>query len=85
MLDDYTKEDSGAQKQTHITFSNPDHPESSANYATEEEMREHFRAANSIQNTGINRKKLVGDFLAAVEQEHVQGHEGAIEEFFASL
>ncbi|WP_435183020.1 hypothetical protein [Halobellus sp. EA9] len=80
-LDDYIGDGENQQKQTHITLSNPDHPESEAGYAEEERMKKHFRAAKSLKNSPIDRKKIVGDFLVAVDKEVVQNKEGAIEEF----
>lgn len=84
-LDDYIGDGENQQKQTHITLSNPDHPESEGGYAEEERMREHFRAAKSLKNTRIDRKKIVGDFLVAVDEEVVQDEEGAIEEFLEAF
>lgn len=84
-LDEYSTEGEGQQKQTHITLSNPDHPDSSSDYADHETMQEHFRAAQAIKNSSINRKMLVGDFLVAIEKEVVQGEEEAIEEFLQTL
>jgi hypothetical protein len=83
-FDDY-RDGEGQQKQTHITMSNPDHPESTADYADSDVMEEHFRAAKALKNSPINRKKIVGDFLVAVEKEVVEGNEGAIEEFLQTF
>ena len=84
-LDDYTDDGQSQQKQTHITFSNPEHPDSNVDYAGKEEMKEHFRAAKSLNNSPVNRKKIVGDFLVAVEREVVQNEEDAIEEFLEAF
>ena len=83
--DDYLDSGKNQQKQTHITFSNPDHPETSVDYAAEERIEAHFQAAKSLKQSTVNRRLLVGDFLVAVEKEVVQGEEGAIEEFLESV
>ena len=84
-IDDYTDAAEGQQKQTHITMSNPDHPGSTADYADDATMKEHFQAAKSLKNSSINRKKIVGDFLVAVEKEAVRKEEGAIEDFLQAF
>lgn len=84
-LEDYTDDGQGQQKQTHITLYNPDHPESEGGYAEEERMRKHFRAAMSLKNSRIDRKKISGDFLVVVEKEVVENEEDAIEEFLESF
>lgn len=84
-LDDYTNDGQGKQKQTHITLYNPDHPDSRGDYAEEERMREHYRAAKSLKDSPVNRKKIVGDFLVAVEKQVVQNEEDTIEEFLEDL
>ncbi|GGJ15339.1 hypothetical protein GCM10008995_26460 [Halobellus salinus] len=81
-LEDYTDDRQSQQKQTHITFSNVDHPDSRGDYAEEEKMRKHYQAAKSLKDTSVNRKRIVGDFLVAVDKEVTQGNEGAIEELF---
>lgn len=84
-LEDYTDDRQSQQKQTHITFSNVDHPDSRGDYAEEERMRKHYLAAKSLKDTSVNRKKIVGDFLVAVEKEVVQNEEDAIEEFLEAF
>ena len=84
-LDDYIGDGENQQKQTHITLTNPDHPESETDDDEEDKMREHFRAAKSLKNARINRNKIVGDFLVAVDKKVVQDEEGAIEEFLETL
>lgn len=84
-LEDYTDDRQSQQKQTHITFSNVDHPDSRGDYAEEERMRKHYRAAKSLKDTSVNRKKIVGDFLVAVEKEVVENEEDAIEEFLEAF
>ena len=82
---EYIDQDESQQKQTHITMANPDHPDTTASYADDETVRRHFQAANAIQDSGINRKQIVGDFLVAVD-EYVHGdNEEALEEFFLAL
>jgi hypothetical protein len=83
--DDYLDSEENQQKQTHITFSNPDHPETSVDYAADERLEAHFQAAKSLKESSVNRKLLVGDFLVAVENEVVQGEDGAIEDFLESV
>lgn len=84
-FDEYTDDGEGQQKQTHITMSNPDHPDSTADYADEDTIKERFEAAKALKNSPINRKKIVGDFLVAVEKEVVRSEEGAIEEFLQAF
>lgn len=84
-LEDYSAGGDGQQKQTHITFGNPDHPDVDPNYADEESVRTHFRAANAIQDSPVDRKLIVGDFLAAVQEATDNDNEEAIEEFLESL
>jgi chaperonin cofactor prefoldin len=48
-------------------------------------MRKHYRAAKSLKDTSVNRKKIVGDFLVAVEKEVVENEEDAIEEFLEAF
>ena len=84
-FDDFVNEGNSQQKQTHITMANPDHPDVEPTYTTEDDMREHFRAANAIQDSRINRRQLVGDFLVAVDEELHGDNENAVEEFFQQL
>lgn len=84
-LDDYIDEGKEQQKQTHITFPNPDHPDTSGNHASDERMREHFRAANAVQDSRVNRKAITGDFLIAVDQALHEDNPEALEEFFNEL
>lgn len=84
-LDSYIDEDDSQQKQTHVTFPNPDHPDTSGSHASEEDMRQHFRAANAIQDSRINRKAIVGDFLVALDEEVHEGDGEALEEFIDEL
>lgn len=84
-LDDYLESGKNQQKQTHVTFSNPDHPEASVDYADDERIKAHFQAAKSLKQSTVDRKKLVGDFLVAVEREMVQGEQGAIEDFLEKV
>jgi len=84
-LDDYSDDNSSQQKQTHVTFTNPDHPDTSANYAEDDTVREHFRAANGVQNSGVNRTAIVGDFLVAIEEDLNSEDGNAVEEFLEEL
>lgn len=84
-LDSYVDEGENQQKQTHVTFPNPDHPDTSGNHASQEDMRAHFRAANAIQDSQVNRKAIVGDFLVAVDAALHENNEEALEEFFSRL
>jgi hypothetical protein len=84
-LEDYSAGGDGQQKQTHITFGNPDHPDMDPNYADEEAVRNHFRAANAIQDSSVDRKLIVGDFLVAVQQAVDNDDDEALTEFFESL
>lgn len=67
-IDDYLSQDETQQKETHITLSNPEHPETSASYADEETIREHFDAAITIQNSAVDRTMVTGEFLVALEK-----------------
>jgi hypothetical protein len=84
-LDDYIDQDESQQKQTHITMANPDHPDVEPNYTSEDEMREHFQAANAVQDSRIDRRQIVGDFLVAVDESLHGENEDAVEEFLAEL
>jgi hypothetical protein len=84
-IDSFSTEDSSQQKQTHISFGNPDHPDVSATYADEEAQKRHFEAATGLQNTEVNRKLIAGEFLHAVHQEATGQNPNAIEEFFEEL
>jgi len=84
-LDDYMSEGESQQKQTHITLANPDHPEATGNYASDDVMRDHFRAANAVQDSRVNRKQIVGDFLVALDSELHGEEDGAIEVFLDEL
>lgn len=84
-LDDYIEQGDAQQKQTHVTFPNPDHPDTSGNHASEEDMRAHFRAANAIQDSRVNRKAIVGDFLVAIDAVLHEGDDSALEDFVREL
>jgi hypothetical protein len=84
-IDNFSTEDSSQQKQTHISFGNPDHPQVNATYADEEAQKRHFEAATGLQNTGINRKLIAGEFLDAVYKEVNGENPDAIEEFLEEL
>lgn len=84
-LNSYVQDDGNAQKQTHITFKNPSHPDIAAEGEEAEQMARQFNAANAIQSSAIDRTALVGDFLDAVQREHINGEEGAIMKFAESL
>lgn len=84
-LDSYVDDDAQQQKQTHVTFPNPAHPDTSANHASEEDMLAHFQSANAIQDSRVNRKAIVGDFLVAVDAALHEDDEEALEEFFDEL
>ena len=84
-LDDYVNQGESQQKQTHITLANPDHPEASGSYADDDTMRRHFRAANSVQDSPINRKMIVGDFLVALDEDLHEEDSDAFVEFLESL
>ncbi len=85
-IEEYTSKGStGTQKSTHIALPNPKHPDSEVDYVDEKLAAEYFRAALSLKNSEINRKQLIGDFLVAVNREHVQEEEGALEEFLEKL
>lgn len=84
-LEEYRDQGEQQQKQTHITMANPDHPDNEPTYTTEGEMREHFQAANVIQDSQINRRQIVGDFLVAVQNELHGEDEDAVQEFLESL
>jgi hypothetical protein len=84
-LDNYVDDDAQQQKQTHITFPNPAHPDASANHASEEDMLAHFQSANAIQDSRVNRKAIVGDFLVAVDKAMHEDDKEALEEFFKNI
>ena len=84
-FDDYIEDDSSQQKQTHITMSNPDHPDTSVGYADEDTVREHFKAANAIQNSPINRNLIVGEFLVALSEAHEQDSLDPLDDFMAEF
>jgi len=74
-FDKYKETGGSAQKQTHVTFNNPEHPDIDVSDEEEEErMRQWYKAAKSVQSSDIDRRAIVGDFLVAV-------HEDRIEEF----
>lgn len=83
-LDSYAEDGGSAQKQTHITIANPSHEDIDSTYADDETVQEHFNAANAVQNSAINRKEIVGDFLVAVESA-INGNDEALEAFFEEL
>jgi hypothetical protein len=84
-LDDYIDSADVQQQQTHITFPNPDHPEASGSHAPDEDMRQHFRAAKAMQDSRVNRKAIVGDFLAALDEAVHNDEDEELEEFFEGL
>jgi len=84
-LDSYVDDGESQQKQTHVTFPNPAHPDTSANHASEEDMLAHFQSANAIQDSRVNRKAIVGDFLVAVDKAMHEDDGEALEEFFQEL
>lgn len=71
--------------QTHITFTNPENPETDASYADDETMQEHFDAAMSIKRSQIDRRIITGDFLVAVSEELNDPESNAIREFFERI
>lgn len=84
-LEDYSSDGQEQQKQTHVTFGNPDHPDVEPSYTDDDSARNHFRAANAIQDSPVNRKEIVGDFLVAVQDEIDGDNEEALAEFFEEL
>lgn len=85
-LDSYIQDGDETQKQTHVTFNNPDHEDYKAREGEDiEQIRRRFNAANSIQSSSIDRTAIVGDFLIALEEEHMRGEEGAVEEFLREI
>lgn len=84
-LDKFKEEASSGQKQTHITYPNPDHNDSRGDYAEVDVMRRHYNAALFLKNSAINRKVIVGEFMCAIEQAQKTGSEEPIEEFFEGL
>jgi hypothetical protein len=84
-IDNFSTEDNSQQKQTHISFGNPDHPDVSATYADDEAQKRHFEAATGLQNTEVNRKLIAGEFLDAVYKEASGEDPNAIEEFLERL
>jgi hypothetical protein len=84
-IDEYLNEGDSVQKQTHVTFANPDHPDTSVTYADDAKVREHFQAANALQDSPINRKLITGDFIAAVNEDLGSDGNEALEAFFEEL
>lgn len=84
-LDDYLEQSGTEQKETHITMSNPDHPDNTASYADHKVMKKHFDAAIAIQNSSIDRKMIVGEFLSAVEMDLGTDSNENLVEFFNEL
>ncbi|EGQ44168.1 MAG: hypothetical protein J07AB43_02270 [Candidatus Nanosalina sp. J07AB43] len=84
-LEEYRDSSQSVQKQTHITMANPDHPDNEPTYASEEVMRNHFQAANAVQDSQVNRRQIVGDFLVAVERELHNEESEAVREFLMDL
>jgi hypothetical protein len=84
-LDDYRSSGRGQQKQTHVTFPNPQHPDVSADYADDETMEQHFRAANNVQDSAVDRKLICGDFLAAIDEMQQEDDNEALRTFFHEL
>ena len=84
-IDDYLESNKTQQKQTHVTFDNPDHEKTTISHTDEETAKKHFRAANAIQNSRVNRRVIVGDFLVALDEEMSNEDSDAIEEFFEKL
>lgn len=72
-LEDYKKEKGNAQKQTHVTFNNPRHPDIEVSEDEDEDrLRRWYDAAKSIQGSEIKRRAIVGDFLIAVDEDEVE-------------
>jgi hypothetical protein len=70
-FDKYKETGGNAQKQTHVTFNNPDHPDNEID-DEEEQRRRWYNAAKSVQSSELNRRALVGDFLVAVDEDRVE-------------
>lgn len=83
-LNSYAEEGNSAQKQTHITIPNPSHEDNDNLYADEEDVQRHFDAANAVQNSNLDRKRLVGDYLSAVSEAQ-NGNFDALEDLFDTL
>lgn len=72
-FDKYKETGGSAQKQTHVTFNNPRHPDVDVGEDEDEEkVQRWYEAAKSIQNSEIDRRAIVGDFLIAVDEENVE-------------
>lgn len=71
-FDKYKETGGSAQKQTHVTFNNPDHPDIEVDdEEREEQMRRWYKAAKNVQSSELNRRAIVGDFLVAVDEDRV--------------
>lgn len=84
-MDEFADSSDNQQKSTHITYENPDHPDMSPSYTDQETARSHFQAVKAIQNSRIDRRLIVGEFLRAIEAQELRDDEDAIEEFFERL
>lgn len=72
-FDNYKETGGSAQKQTHVTFNNPEHPDNEVSDDEDEErVRRWFEAAKSVKSSDINRRAIVGDFLVAVDENRVE-------------
>lgn len=75
-LEDFSNGSSSTQKQTHLSFGNPEHEDVSQTYADDESQQRHFDAATGLQNSPYNRKMLAGEVLSAVYKGYMgQGTE----------
>jgi len=84
-IDDYLSQDATKQKETHITLSNPEHPENNVSYADDNTVRKHFDAAIAVQNSPVDRTMVVGEFLAALDEYMEDEDPEHLREFCAQL
>jgi len=61
------------QQRTNIEFEDPLHPAMDATYTTDEDAIAYYEAAVGAKSWPGNRKVLVGEFLVAVEELHIEG------------
>lgn len=72
-LNDYKETGGNVQKQTHVTFDNPSHPDVEVEGYETKKAQKWFQAAKELQSSEIDRCALVGDFLVAVNDGDIEG------------
>lgn len=73
------------QQRTNIEFENPDHPDQSPAYTSMESAKSYFNAAVAAKDWPSDRKVLIGEFLLAVQDLHVNGDSDRLVQFMEKL